>query len=1421
MAQWVTILKQCWRRRIRHLPTHSIRSLIKVYTTLHLSRLKTRLDRTNLASCLCSWSAKNSPGLDVRHPRMRSNLVYRLFRAPHFFKNASLQSSAFPVSLLLVGFSFLLVVETATAQTCTGTPNTGTLLPQDHCYQWHLYDWLETLEIEDVDLPRGTISWDGYYADEKDLSRLYLTTGHWFDDRPTFVITGEPRWFVLGKNSGAGIEGAGYVPDLNWSNQAAQWHDTDLTLSGGGQGNPYFENPAICRRALVSAAVDMMMQDKQHVDRENNRSDFLGGQLTAWGYSYNECKHLLDPDTRRWGFEEGFSRMLDKLNAWGPVHVNTNMDTRAVSAIAYVYMGTDDEAVRQKAIRTARMFLFGSETGTFENLDNNDAIFRKAGYVGEAQGPETTYNGVSFNHLLEAYAVVEGDPAWSFMEPVVEKFIEFFVYQYFVDPDDYIDGPGGYSARTGGSFANDQQSFVWKYIAAATMHPTEKGLARKKLSTSLEYPVFGAMSWQEWTRNAVKWYDDQDFGTQSADAPGAWKHDHWPTATPYYPIDPNWATSLRSLVADNDTRTQLPWRRDASFNKLFGDEFWAYKSTDGRTDFGWWVEHVPRKWKYDSWAGGSLQTFWTEATGMLVMSKHNKSGDEWSPSTPWDHEDSRVFSVINGWPAHHVWGYDDSSQAFTNAAWNDVGAASVDATQVESGRPYVEITAGFADQRGWPDGVVDPAGAGYDLSRFSLASRFAAIDNGIEIHRSVSTDGTISAKEMWETIPIYLRDGEQSESSETIISYWSGSGWAPLGTSIVRTTKLRLTRRFDGVARDAYIIFGEERGLKAGPVWEGLYQTQNILQPVHIDLHGQPGTTKTLPATTEIQYRIVTTDPDDTSSSNIPPSASFNWSATDLTVQFTSDSFDPDGNVTSWSWEFGDGQSSSSEHPQHSYAAGGAYNASLTVTDNEGASSTASKSISVSASSSGNSAPTANFNVSVTGLDASFSDQSADADGAIVSWQWTFGDGATSSAQNPQHMFESAGTYEVVLSVSDDDGATDTETRQLSVAPATTADLQAVARTIAIDGDPAEWTGIPTRAISDVSPSGSSPSASDLSGTFGLSWNENFLYVLVRVEDDEYDVDGDPALWKLDGVEVMVDGFNDKQNEYGSDDHQIAVRADGTVIDADGYSGAADAIAAGMPTASGYVLEIAVAWNFIKGSTPQTGQLYGFNVALNDRDNEEWQSQLQWTYGPQHWRNTSGWGEFALASDAQTTVYQSITLEPGWNIVSSFVRPTDLSIETIFADIADRIRTVETGDGLIYSPDSGVNEIGTWDPTAAYSIFATEPVVLTIAGEALMPSTTSISVQSGWNLVPYIPTEVMAIGDALATLEGNLVLLKDYAGRVYYPEYGIDEVGTLRPGHGYKIFVDQSATFTFPDSHVTSKSGNVQELPSVESGGGT
>lgn len=80
-----------------------------------------------------------------------------------------------------------------------------------------------------------------------------------------------------------------------------------------------------------------------------------------------------------------------------------------------------------------------------------------------------------------------------------------------------------------------------------------------------------------------------------------------------------------------------------------------------------------------------------------------------------------------------------------------------------------------------------------------------------------------------------------------------------------------------------------------------------------------------------------------------------------------------------------------------------------------------------------NATPSAGFDYTVSGLGVQFSDTSTDPDGSIVTWEWDFGDNYFSSEQNPYHVFTSAGSHSVKLTVTDNGGSSSSHIKNIIV----------------------------------------------------------------------------------------------------------------------------------------------------------------------------------------------------------------------------------------------------------------------------------------------------------------------------------------------------------------------------------------------------
>jgi PKD repeat protein len=161
---------------------------------------------------------------------------------------------------------------------------------------------------------------------------------------------------------------------------------------------------------------------------------------------------------------------------------------------------------------------------------------------------------------------------------------------------------------------------------------------------------------------------------------------------------------------------------------------------------------------------------------------------------------------------------------------------------------------------------------------------------------------------------------------------------------------------------------------------------------------------------------------------NAKPVAGFTSSCPNFECTFTSTSTDGDGSIASYRWDFGDGTpvvTATTSPIAHTFAASGTYTVTLWVTDDRGGVSAAAATRPVTVGGP-NALPVAklDFTPSSSSYTIPFVDRSTDSDGRVVKWSWSFGDGTTSTAQNPSHTFAQSGTYKVQLTVSDDRNGT-------------------------------------------------------------------------------------------------------------------------------------------------------------------------------------------------------------------------------------------------------------------------------------------------------------------------------------------------------------------------------------------------------------
>lgn len=134
-------------------------------------------------------------------------------------------------------------------------------------------------------------------------------------------------------------------------------------------------------------------------------------------------------------------------------------------------------------------------------------------------------------------------------------------------------------------------------------------------------------------------------------------------------------------------------------------------------------------------------------------------------------------------------------------------------------------------------------------------------------------------------------------------------------------------------------------------------------------------------------------------------------------------------NALAYRWDFGDGTASTEENPEHTYAKGGSYPLKLTVTGEQNQTADTTLTVTIKDTP----LPVAAFAVQndncTAACEVTFANQSQNA----LSYQWDFGDGATSTQAAPKRRYTKAGSFAVKLTVTGQQGRTATATKTVTI----------------------------------------------------------------------------------------------------------------------------------------------------------------------------------------------------------------------------------------------------------------------------------------------------------------------------------------------------------------------------------------------------
>lgn len=896
-------------------------------------------------------------------------------------------------------------------------------------YPWDtvLRKWIADLTTDDLDVTVGTFTWDDTYANTDELLRIYLQAFGGYSNTYDFAegLHADSKWWRLKAVNECGIESdyplysvniaspgilrqftvgpsanVGFVAAL-WAN----WYAFDLPKAAGAQGNPYYQQRGVAVRALVDAIITCIQKNKQADQSTYEQSlDIFGGMLNMVSWVFKQCRDELPLHV-----QEAYLQMLrfsaTRCSYSGARSVNSNMDCKGLQALATIYSIVPDAATKQVCLEHFKLALFGSKTGT-PDTTALPGIYSPAGSILEGQigagSEETTYNGHSLYHLVGGLTHVYGDPSWSFFETIVDRLAKLKIFQYVIQPDGSIDGPGGYGGRTGGCRVLDQGFEVEtnKCISAFSQYgrqldktlPDAAGMVtainaqlatlNARLGYSMEilsgnglhtkgvdcfvrectveldpantltkvghglpngtaiylsvvsggilptelvvgtvhyvvnatadtfqlalteggaaitftgygtgtpknarcYPLayftdtpnlaytkrasceafikatvggqdyYGQIIYTDNTLKRIAIYGHLTIPEASPVAytiengPQRWvsPSQHWPVQGAYFPPAGYYDAQRARIVANDDT-LKSPWELPTAFSEWFGDRFWARKATNASSrEYGWIVECIDDTGSYDGWYGGKLEEFWTKDSGTVIRCRHDKSGNQVNQD-----ENTRVWAERNIWATTHIWGTDSIDKGFSSAATTPVYTRTLDKT----GPPvYVQISGTHTT------GAKESGSA--LTGSWTVTNRFEETTGGLEVTNTVTYTGSDTIKELWATIPVFLRYADQGSLADTTIQFWTGASWTTVTTSIANTTAIRLGRNHGSGTKYVWITFGSSTPVRLSPsVWLESEMDNGRYRNINVDLLGYTGSAQAWPASASTTFTVTSVDP--------------------------------------------------------------------------------------------------------------------------------------------------------------------------------------------------------------------------------------------------------------------------------------------------------------------------------------------------------------------------------------------------------------------------------------------------------------------------------------------------------------------------------------------------------------------------------
>jgi len=158
---------------------------------------------------------------------------------------------------------------------------------------------------------------------------------------------------------------------------------------------------------------------------------------------------------------------------------------------------------------------------------------------------------------------------------------------------------------------------------------------------------------------------------------------------------------------------------------------------------------------------------------------------------------------------------------------------------------------------------------------------------------------------------------------------------------------------------------------------------------------------------------------------------------------------------------------------------------------------------------------------------------------------------------------------------------------------------------------------------------------------------------------------------------------------------------------------------------------------------------------------------------------------------------QEILLPEGWSIFSTYLNLENMDISVALNPIQEQLVIVKDYLGMAYLLEWNYNGIGDIILGHAYQVKVNQETVLEFEGDYTFPNEVPLVLPEGWSLLGYLrtnPADCVAVFDAISD---EIVLVKDYLGNAYLPNWNFNGIGDLLSGHGYQIKMNSTQVLLY------------------------